>query len=228
MSLLESIFRDAHQRLRPQRPVPELHVEFFPFAGITHTARFRNDRLFIRVSDLLSDAPKEVLDALALILLAKTYRRQAPAQHHKIYRGFILRHDVQARARAFRSVRGRGPRTVSGKGDWKDLDLNFARINTLYFGGQLERPTLGWSGTRSRRILGRYDSAHRTIVISRVFDSPTVPDFVLDYVLYHEMLHIKHPSRVKDCRMITHSAEFRADEKKFKDYKKATNWIRKI
>ena len=87
-----------------------------------------------------------------------------------------------------------------------------------------------WPGprTRSRRILGRYDSTHHTVFISLLFDSPRVPDFVIDYVLYHELLHIRHPSRAGDCRLINHTPDFRAEERKFKDYKKATDWLRKI
>ncbi len=52
-----------------------MQVEFFPFAGLTHTARLRENRLLIRVSDLLADAPESVLQSLSLILLAKIYRR---------------------------------------------------------------------------------------------------------------------------------------------------------
>ena len=98
----------------------------------------------------------------------------------------------------------------------------------MYFDGRLDRPRLAWSETRSRRILGRYDATHNTIFVSLLFDSPRIPDFVLDYVLYHEMLHVRHPSRASNCRLISHTPEFRAEERRFKDYQKATEWIRKI
>ena len=205
-----------------------MHVEFFPFAGLTHTARLRENRLLIRVSDLLTDAPEEVLHSLALILLAKIYRRSVDDRYHSLYRAFILDSEMQQRARTARTIRGRGPRPAVAKGRWQNLELNFDRVNSEYFGGKLERPRLAWSTTRSRRILGRYDATHHTVFISLLFDSPMVPDFVLDYILYHELLHIQHPSRARDCRFINHTSEFRTDERKFKSYKKATQWIRKI
>jgi hypothetical protein len=225
---LEPIFRAAHLQLKPRTPLPEIHVEFFPFAGLTHTARLRQDRLLIRVSDLLVDAPERVLQSLALILLAKIYRRTVGEEHHTLYRRFILESGMQERARSARTMRGRGPRPAVAKGRWQDLNTNFDRINLQYFDGELERPRLAWSTTRSRRILGRYDSTHHTVFVSLFFDSPRTPDFVLDYILYHELLHIRHPSRARDCRLVTHTPEFRAEERHFRDYKKATDWIRKI
>jgi hypothetical protein len=225
---LEVIFRTAHLQLKPRTPVPEMRAEFFPFAGLTHTARFRQDLLLIRVSDLLEDAPQQVLQALALILLAKLYRRSVGEEHHTTYRGFILRSEMQERARVARTARGRRPRPAVPQGRWQNLAANFDRLNALYFGGRLDRPRLAWSESRSRRILGRYDATHNTIFISLLFDSPRIPDFVLDYVLYHEMLHVRHPSRASNCRLISHTPEFRAEERRFKDYQKATEWIRKI
>jgi len=226
--ILEPIFRAAHLQLKPRTPIPEMTVEYFPFAGLTHTARFRDKRLMIRVSDLFNDAPPQVLQALALILLAKVYRRKLEGSHHETYRGFILGSAMQERARTARVTRGRGPRRAVPEGRWQNLQLNFDRVNAAYFDGKLERPRLAWSSTRSRRILGRYDATHHTIVISLVFDSPRIPDFVLDYVVYHETLHIQHPSRARNCRLVTHTPEFRVEERRFKDYERATAWLRKI
>src|SRR5215510_14722354 len=122
---LEPIFQKAHLLLKPRTPLPEMHVEFFPFAGLTHTARLRENRLLIRISDLLADAPEEVLGSLALILLAKVYRRKVDESHHARYRAFILDTEMQQRARTARTTRGRGPRPAKAKGRWQNLDLVF-------------------------------------------------------------------------------------------------------
>jgi hypothetical protein len=226
-TLLEPIFRAAHLELKPRTPVPEIRAEFFPFAGITHTARYREERLLIRVSDLFVDAPGPVVHALALILLAKLYRRRVASDFHDTYRRFILRSEIQERARQSRTARGRVPRMASPRGRWQNLEERFERLNASYFAGRIERPRLTWSRTRSRRILGRYDSTHRTIFISRLFDAPEIPDVVIDYVMYHEMLHIKHPSRAEDCRLVAHTPEFRADERRFAGFSHAMAWIKR-
>jgi predicted metal-dependent hydrolase len=223
---LAAIFRNAHLELKPRTAVPEIHAEFFPFAGLNHTARFQEDRLLIRVSDIFVDAPPDILRSIALILLAKLYRKKVSNDDNRTYRAFILRGDIQEQARVARATRGRSPRNSGAQGRHADLDTCFDRLNTEYFEGKLNRPRLSWSVKRSRRILGRYDSTHHTIVISRLFDSRTVPAYVLEYVMFHEMLHVKHRSRVHDTRMIVHSREFKLEEKTFTHYRQAKLWLK--
>ena len=225
---LEPIFQAAFSKLKPRTALPPMHIEFFPFAGLTHTARLRDDLLYIRVSDLLDGAPQPVVYSLALILLAKIYRRTVDYSHHETYRSFILTNPIQEKAKKARTARGRGPKPAIPKGRWQNLDVNFDRLNARYFGGKLERPRLAWSAKRSRHILGRYDATYHTIFISPLFDSPRTPDFVLDFILYHELLHVKYPSRASNCRMLTHTPEFRAEEVRFEGYHTATEWLRRI
>ncbi len=104
---LELIFRTAHRQLRPRTPVPEIKVAFFPFAGLNHTARLHESRLIIRLSDIFTDAPSEVCYSLALILLAKLYRKKIDSAYHRRYRIFILSDEIQERARIARNSRCR-------------------------------------------------------------------------------------------------------------------------
>ncbi len=63
------------------------------------------------------------------------------------------------------------------------------------------------------------------IVINRQLDRETVPHFVVEYVMYHEMLHVKHPMRFERCRRKSHSPEFRREEKKYADYGRAMKFL---
>ncbi len=74
-----------------------------------------------------------------------------------------------------------------------------------FFGGLLGRPDLTWSEHHAKRSLGHYDAAHNTIVVSRVFDRPSSPRYAIEYLLYHEMLHLKHPVRTRGLRRCVHS-----------------------
>ena len=225
---LALVFREAHHYLRPRTPAPEIRVEYFQFAGLNHTARFQDNRLLIRVSDIFVDAPREVMASLALILLAKLYRKKTDRTHHQSYRAFILRTEIQERARAARSSRGRAPREIGARGKCADLDACFDRLNGQYFGGALDKPRISWSTKRSRHILGRYDATHHMIFISRIFDSRNIPAYVLDYIMFHEMLHIKHRSRIHDSRVLVHTSEFRSDERRFAHYRDARLWLKNL
>ena len=85
-----------------------------------------------------------------------------------------------------------------------------------------------WSEDRARSSLGHYDPAHNTIVISRVFDQHRVPTYAIEYIVYHEMLHLKHPVKLRGSRRCIHGAEFQAEEKLFPDLERAKAFLRKL
>jgi predicted metal-dependent hydrolase len=225
MQELELIFATAHRQLRPRTPLPDIKIEFFPFAGLNHTARLHESRLIIRLSDIFTDAPPEIYRSLALILLGKLYRKTIDGAYHRTYRNFILTEDIQERARVARTKRCRQMRAAGARGKHVDLALLFDRLNQEYFGDSLRRPQLSWSAKKSRHVLGRYDATHNIIFVSRIFDVPGVPMYVVAYVLFHEMLHLKHQSRAHDSRLIVHTPEFKAEEKRFREYEEAKFWL---
>ena len=87
---------------------------------------------------------------------------------------------------------------------------------------------MSWSPTKTRRILGHYDPAHNAIVISRIFDHPAVPRYAVEYIVYHEMLHLKHPVRLRGSRRCVHSAEFQAEEKLFPEWGRAEGFLKRL
>jgi predicted metal-dependent hydrolase len=224
----ESIFADTHRTLKPRTPVPKFQVEFFPFAGVNHTAYLKNGVIRVRISDILQDAPLEIIRSVAFILLAKLYRKTVDVSVHENYRSYILCSEIQERARVARSQRGRQPRRAAPRGRHVNLEASFERVNQKYFNGEFNRPAISWSSKRSRYILGRYDALHHTIFVSRVFDSLATPDYVIDYIVFHEMLHAKHRSQVQDGRCIVHTREFKADEQKFAEFERAKRWLKSI
>ena len=127
-----------------------------------------------------------------------------------------------------RRVRGR-KQIVSAQGGTFDLDEMFEDLNRRFFDGLLPRPQLTWSPKRSRRMLGHWDPAHNAIVISKIFDHPKVPRFLVEYVMYHEMLHLKHPVEHRvGRRRLVHTKAFYEDERKFPRYKEAVALVKRI
>src|SRR5262249_14047084 len=135
---------------------------------------------------------------------------------------------IQELARTTRSNRCRKTRVGGSQGLHVDLDGMFDMVNQQYFGGGIPKPRISWSARKSRCVLGRFDATHNTIFISRVFDSPQVPRYVCEYVMYHEMLHVKHQSQVQAERIVVHTPEFRTEEKRFLQYRDATQWLKQL
>ena len=224
--LLE-IFQETYSELRPGTPIPELKIEFFAFANVNNTIRLRGGRLLVRLSDLLEGAPEAVLRAIAHILLAKMYRRPIDRAEAARYRKYVGSQDIVRKAHLVRQIRG-SKRLRSPRGHFYDLDEVFERLNFRFFHGLMARPRMSWSQTKTRRILGHYDPAHNAIIISRIFDHLAVPAFVLEYIVYHEMLHLKHPVRLKGSRRCVHSAEFQAEEKLFPREAEANAFLKRL
>ena len=224
---LAQLFEDSYRQLRPRSPVPELRAEFFTFANINNTIRMREGKLLVRVSDLLEGAPDDVLRAIAHILLAKMYRKPIDREHATRYRRYISTQHMSRKAHLVRQIRGR-KRIASAQGHTYDLDAIFEELNTRFFYGLLARPTMTWSGERARNRLGHYDPAHNAIVVSRVFDHPRVPRLAVEYIVYHEMLHLKHPVRSHGSKRCVHSAEFQAEERRFPALDEAKRFLRQL
>jgi len=211
---LPHIFQETYKELRPRTPMPELAVEFFAFVNINNTIRMREGKLFVRLSDLLEGAPETVLQAIAHILLAKMYRKPIERAHATRYRRYISAQDITKKAHLVRQMRGR-KRIESAQGGTYNLENIFEDLNQRFFYGLLARPRMTWSRDHARNRLGHYDPAHNAIVVSRVFDHPRVPGFAVEYIVYHEMLHLKHPVKLRGSRRCVHSTEFQAEEKLF-------------
>jgi predicted metal-dependent hydrolase len=208
------IFQEIYRELRPSAPMPELAVEFFAFVNINNTIRMREGKLFVRLSDLLEGAPPAVLRAIAHILLAKMYRKPIEPAHAMRYRRHISGQDIARKAHLLRQMRGR-KRIEGAQGQTYNLEKVFDDLNQRFFYGLLARPQMTWSRDHARNRLGHYDSAHNAIVVSRAFDHPRVPCYAVEYIVYHEMLHLKHPVKLRGSRRCIHSAEFQAEEKLF-------------
>ena len=224
---ISEIFHEAFRELRPRTPAPPFHVRFYPFVSINNTIRLRQGELYIRLSDLLEGAPETVLHAIAHILLAKLYRKPIDRAHSARYRRYISSHDLSAKARLVRQLRGR-KHIRSARGHHYHLEEIFDDLNRRFFHGLMGRPQLTWSRDHARNRLGHYDPAHNAIVISRVFDDARVPRCVVEYIVYHEMLHLKHPVKLRGGRRCVHSREFLGEERLFPELAHAKKFLRII
>ena len=224
---LQDIFQKTYRELRPCAPLPEFRVAFYPFANINSTIRVRDSKVHARISDLLEGAPDSVLEAIAHILLSKIYRQPIAPLHATRYRRYVSSHDILTKAQLVRQLRGR-KRIESAQGQVYDLDQIFEDLNLHFFHGLLARPRLTWSTSHARRSLAHYDPAHNAIVVSRAFDHRRVPRYAIEYIVYHEMLHLKHPVKLRGSRRCIHGAEFQAEEKLFPDLERAKAFLRKL
>ncbi len=213
--------------LKPRTKPPQIDISFCRFANPDSFARLEAGRIEIRMSDLLEGAPAPVMEALAYVLLGKLLRRPVSAAYAYRYRLYLNRRDVRRSIHLLRRIRGR--KFVSGpQGDHFNLEEMFDELNFRHFGGLMAQPLLGWSRRPSRTTLGHYDPSHNAIIISKLLDSPATPRLALEYVLFHEMLHLRYPAQTHGARRSVHTPEFRAAERAFPDFGEAKSLLKKL
>jgi hypothetical protein len=221
------LFEEEYRAIRPRAPMPSIKIGFFRFTSLNTTIRLREGVIKVHLSDLLEGAPESVLRAIGHILLAKLYRKPIDASHADRYRRYASSEAVVRQSERIRQSRGR-KKISTAKGEHYDLDEIFETLNFRFFHGLLGRPLLTWSEHTSRRSLGHYDPAHNTIMVSRVFDKRNTPRYAVEYLMYHEMLHLKHPVKVKAGRRCVHGREFQAEEKLFPELDKAKMFLKTL
>lgn len=117
------------------------------------------------------------------------------------------------------------------KGNVYDLQKIYNDLNRKYFGNKLKLH-ITWFGRfsmrkRSRVTFGLYHDPLKLIKINRLLDSPSFPDYLVEYVIYHEMVHYVCPSYY-DAQGVhrIHSREFKELEMQYQHYHLAQEWIK--
>lgn len=223
----EEIFSRVFSQLKQRTVPPPVRIDFCKFANANSFIRLEDGCLHVRITDVLEGAPAPVLESLAYILLSKLYRRPIPKIYAEHYRRYLNRKEMRRSLQLIRQARGR--KFVSGpRGDCYDLESMFEKLNASYFHGLMARPLLGWSRKASRTMLGHYDPSHNAIILSKLLDSPQAPELAVEYVLFHEMLHLRYPVEHHGARRCVHTREFKDAEKQFEHWREAKQLIKRL
>lgn len=207
--------------------MPAICVKFCKFANANSFIRWDEAGLEIRITDVLEGAPAPILEALANILISKLVRRPVPKIHAQRYRRYLNRKEMCRSLQLVKQVRGR--KFISGpQGTCYNLEDIFEELNAHYFHGLMARPLLGWSRKPSRVMLGHYDPSHNAIILSKVLDGPAIPRLAVEYVLFHEMLHLRFPVEHRGARRCVHTRDFKAAEKQFASLRQAKEALKRL
>lgn len=181
--------------------------------------RRSGSELRLRVHHMFLDAPAPIVHALA------AYAGRGRGAAGRVLDHYIEQHQPKVR-------RGRTSETppMRSRGRCVDLQAIFERINREHFDNTIVAE-IGWGRTPLRRRrksirLGVYDHQLREIRIHPALDRPEVPDYFIEYIVFHEMLHQALPTTVTAKGRVHHPPVFRARERIFPHYQAALRWER--
>lgn len=221
----EEVFARVFRRLYKRTPVAAFKVRYRDWAQVRSTVRKRGAGIEVEISDILRGISPMALEALAEILLSRLFARQPSREARACYLACIMSPAMRQRINEARRTRGY-KRIGSSDGRRFNLREIFDRLNREYFHGTVEVKQIGWSLGRSHTILGHHDPAHESITISRALDKPSTPRVLVEFIVFHEMLHVRHPVERNHHRRIIHPPAFRAAEKQFARYEEAQKLLK--
>ncbi len=221
---LKDLFQPLLQEVIPKKRYTIL-VEWGNGKSLRHTIRLeKRKHLHLRIAPQMAQAPEDVLKALGVLMLAKIFRFKADRAYRNAYNTYVDTHILPQMPAAKRRI---SPKYTS-EGTYFNLKQIFDDLNRKYFNANLPMPILGWSLRPSYTRLGFYDRERNLLVISRIFDHKKTPRETVEFLMYHEMLHIHLPARKgSGGRRQVHTAEFKRLERQFPNYEKIEKWIKR-
>lgn len=173
----------------------------------------RPEALQLRVHHLFLHAPDTVVRALA------AYVGRGDESAKPVLEAHIHEHSGLVRRERHAPLKARGR--------CFDLRALFTRLNATYFDNALQAD-IGWGrrpGQKRRKsiLLGVYDARLREIRVHPALDAPHVPAFVVEYVVFHAMLHQLFPD-APGSRECAHPPEFRERERAYPRLDAALRW----
>ncbi len=177
----------------------------------------------VRLQRIFLDSGPEVLDDISALIAGRKTERVA-------LRRFIDEHfrDAPDSPRARRD-----PESERIASMHHDIAAYARTLNTEYLGGRSTAHVL-W-GRRAVRPSCRsirfacYDPGRNMIIMNRKLDSPDVPAYFVEYILFHEMLHevLGIGSRA-DGRRDIHGSLFKLMESTYPDFDRARRYEKEL
>lgn len=202
-----------------QRQLP-LHIEFYATAHL-YRSRIEADGIAITGNEGLIGAPHPVIQAL--IFTALRHPEKKHAAQIKAYSTTDAFEEIVLSLEMMTA-----DLSSNTQGQHYDLAAVFDRVNAAYFAGTLSPPRLTWNKTLTHRTFGHYQFNTDTVMLSLSLDDAAVPHYVVDFVMYHELLHKSLGVKLVNGRRYAHTAEFRDAERRFAQYDKAKVFLSKL
>lgn len=196
-----NLIQESYQRLFPEKECPyQTRLEYNRrLADFNARIKLHFNILSVNLNLQWKDIDQEIKIGLIQHLLLKILKKKKNTPEIELYHQFIRNIPLFAEKNKFDPL----------------LEKSFQRVNDLFFNSELEKPNLVW-GKDSLRKLACYNFHRDTITVSTIFKEARSE--ILDYVMYHELLHKFHQFTHQNGRSYFHHQEFKKNEKKYPHY----------
>ena len=215
------------ESLRPKFPTHlrslPVDIRYYNLPGL-YRSQVVDGRLLLVANEAFIEAPPEVMENMIWAVLLPKQRKKAPVAEVRQYADAQRFSDLAQKINNSDLVSDDG----LSRGRYHNLKASFERVNRRYFQDQMAVPRLVWGQRLSKRKIGHYQPATDTLQVSRTLDNPDVPAFVVDFIVYHELLHKQLGARFAAGRHYSHTPEFKQAERRFRRYQQAQDFLNRL
>ncbi|EMM78178.1 YgjP-like metallopeptidase domain-containing protein [Leptospira santarosai] len=198
-----------------------IETKFFPYANLGSSIRISSGKLIFKIHSFYLKSEPGNLEAVVDLLLYKLLKQPIPDELESMVRNFYENHTIQ------KSHTNKNKKRIERSSIQNEkLRSILEYVNESYLRIDISDLEIFWGKSKSTTRLGHYDPTHKMIVINPILSLESVPNFVLEYIVFHELLHVYFPVSRKKGRNVIHGKEFKIFEKKFPDYKRANAWLK--
>ena len=200
-----------------------VHFELYNIPAVYRSSQER-DFLRIEAHQAFASAPRQVILALLWTILAgKNARMPDGSSSLEMVKAYSASKAYQKVASALEG--GTRPSAARMRGQHFDLQQVFEQVNQTYFAGKMKAPVLVWNKTITHLKFGHYQPNTDTVMISISLDNAKTPAYVIDYVMYHELLHRQMGTSKNGSRTYAHTKSFRQAEARFPKQQQAESYL---
>jgi len=203
---------------RPDLEAVQIH--FTENISTMASRTWKDKQSVLRLHRIFRNAPEDLLEDLVRLFFRRIRRRSASAirarlkdyvqvHHQSVLRPFSASHIISPDGLAF------------------DLRILLERVENRFF-PEISPVQIAWSRSIRKRLMGKWienpDPHPNLVLINRLLDTPEVPEYYLEFLIFHELLHEVVPIQRSSGRWIHHTREFRGREREFPAYEQALEW----
>jgi hypothetical protein len=220
--MTDEILSETFRAVGKEYGFDDVNAEFAAFKEFKIKWQRSRGRADFKVSDYLKGAGQGVTEGIARSLFSKISGRDTGYPEEMsdwVTSDAFVRNKQPIYLRRSRNL------TLSTKGEARDLVDPCRRLKEA---GLIEEDPdvhITWTAEPNVRRVGYCSVLMKVIAISSVFDNAMIPEFVLDYVVYHEFLHIMAGFDPFGKR---HGPDFLKEERKFPRREEAEDWLKKL
>lgn len=218
-AFLRKLFKELHLRY----PKANFCIRVYPFTSFLYKVSIGRDETMIDLHECFIGITDSEIEAFTDYIVLERLNDIG-----NILKPILRRKEMLTIQEFFSRETVSRQKEADPVGQYLNLNDSFNRVNAAYFGSKMLRPTLCWSANSNRTLMGSYNEKTDILMVNRLLDKKKTPQYVLDFIMYHEMLHKALGIQTKNGRRLSHTPEFREYERMFAQFQEAETYLKKL